>query len=93
MTTTHSSLPGGEGSDAQMVQSLRSVLQQIEELPSLPSVANAVLDHILKQDYNYAKLARLIESDPSLMLKIIQHANLATYSGRSQVTGIGRAHV
>lgn len=91
MTTTHSSLPGGEGSDAQMVQSLRSVLQQIEELPSLPSVANAVLDHILKQDYNYAKLARLIESDPSLMLKIIQHANLATYSGRSQVTGIEQA--
>ncbi|MBU4525601.1 MAG: HDOD domain-containing protein [Desulfomicrobium sp.] len=64
---------------------MRAILQQIEALPSLPAVANTILGHVLNQDFDHAKLARVIETDPALSLKVLEHANSATYITRGQV--------
>ena len=64
---------------------MRAILQQIEALPSLPAVANTILAHVLNKDFDHAKLARVIETDPALSLKVLEHANSATYITRGQV--------
>lgn len=67
---------------------MRAILQQIEALPSLPAVANTILGHVLNQDFDHAKLARVIETDPALSLKVLEHANSATYITRGQVVQV-----
>jgi signal transduction histidine kinase/HD-like signal output (HDOD) protein len=67
---------------------MRAILQQIEALPSLPAVANTILGHVLNQDFDHAKLARVIETDPGLSLKVLEHANSATYITRGQVAQV-----
>lgn len=67
---------------------MRAILQQIEALPSLPAVANTILGHVLNQDFDHAKLARIIETDPALSLKVLEHANSATYITRGQVAQV-----
>lgn len=69
-------------------RSLRAILQQIEALPSLPSVANSILAEVLGQDFEHSRLARIIETDPALTMKILEHANSAVYSGRTQVAQV-----
>lgn len=77
--------------DAPLVteRSLQSILHQLDVLPTLPAVANTVLEHILNRDFDHGPLARIIETDPGLTLKIIEHANSAAYGrGAQQMTQI-----
>jgi signal transduction histidine kinase/HD-like signal output (HDOD) protein/ActR/RegA family two-component response regulator len=67
---------------------VQAILQHIEALPSLPSVANAILTEVLSQDFEHSRLARIIETDPALTLKILEHANSALYSGRTRVVQV-----
>ena len=67
---------------------MRAILQQIEALPSLPAVANTILGYVLNKDFDHAKLARVIETDPALSLKVLEHANSATYITRGQVAQV-----
>ena len=69
-------------------RSLRAILQQIEALPSLPAVANTILGQVLTQDFDHAKLARIIETDPALTVKVLEHANSATYASRGHVAQV-----
>ncbi len=69
-------------------RSLHAILQRIEALPSLPSVANAILEQVLTQDFDHSKLARIIETDQALTVKILDHANSATYITRGMVTQV-----
>jgi len=69
-------------------RSLLAILQQIEALPSLPSVANTILEQVLTQEFEHSKLARIIETDPALTVKILDHANSATYISRGQVSQV-----
>ncbi len=69
-------------------RSLRAILQQIEALPSLPAVANTILGQVLTQDFDHSKLARIIETDPALTVKVLEHANSATYASRGHVAQV-----
>jgi signal transduction histidine kinase/HD-like signal output (HDOD) protein/CheY-like chemotaxis protein len=69
-------------------RSLRAILQQIEALPSLPAVANTILGQVLTQDFDHSKLARIIETDPAMTVKVLEHANSATYVSRGQVAQV-----
>ncbi|MDP3430991.1 MAG: HDOD domain-containing protein, partial [Desulfomicrobium sp.] len=42
----------------------------------------------MNQDFDHAKLARVIETDPALSLKVLEHANSATYITRGQVVQV-----
>ena len=74
-----------------MDRSLRQILHQLDSLPSLPAVANAVLEHVLTADSENAVLARIIETDPSLTLKLLEHANSALYARNGSVTQVIKA--
>jgi len=69
-------------------RSLHAILQRIEALPSLPSVANTILDQVLTQDFDHSRLARIIETDQALTMKILDHANSATYITRGIVSQV-----
>ncbi len=69
-------------------RSLRAILQQIEALPSLPAVANTILGLVLTKDFDHSKLARIIETDPAMTVKVLEHANSATYVSRGQVAQV-----
>jgi signal transduction histidine kinase/HD-like signal output (HDOD) protein/ActR/RegA family two-component response regulator len=69
-------------------RSMLAILQQIEALPSLPAVANTILEQVLNQDFDHSKLARIIETDPALSVKILDHANSGTYASRGQVSQV-----
>ncbi len=83
----HSPSAGTQGS-------LHVILQGIDALPSLPSVANAILEQVLNKDFEHAALARIIETDPALTMKILDHANSAAYARLGQIVqveqGLGR---
>ena len=85
---SHHEPPGPAGKNVPAERSMRAILQQIEALPSLPAVANTILGHVLNQDFDHAKLARVIETDPALSLKVLEHANSATYITRGQVVQV-----
>ncbi len=72
-------------------RSLRRILHQLDALPSLPAVASAVLDHVLRADSDNASLARVIETDPALTLKLLDHANSALYARNGSVTQVSKA--
>lgn len=69
-------------------RSLHAILQQIEALPSLPSVANTILEQVLTPEFSHSTLARIIETDPALTVKILEHANNATYASRGQISQV-----
>jgi Predicted signal transduction protein len=69
-------------------RSMLAILQQIEALPSLPAVANTILEQVLNQDFDHSKLARIIETDPALSVKILDHANSGTYASRGQISQV-----
>lgn len=81
-------LPGKTEAAAGAERSLPAILQRIEALPSLPSVANAILEQVLTQDFDHSRLARVIETDQALTMKILDHANSATYITRGVVTQV-----
>jgi signal transduction histidine kinase/HD-like signal output (HDOD) protein len=85
----HEPVPGHAEKNAAVAErSLRAILQQIEALPSLPAVANTILGHVLNPDFDHSKLARVIETDPALTVKVLEHANSATYASRGQVAQV-----
>jgi hypothetical protein len=58
---------------------VEEVLRRIDELPAPPAVAARVLSLALEDGADFADLARLIESDQSLALKVLRQANSLAY--------------
>jgi signal transduction histidine kinase/HD-like signal output (HDOD) protein/CheY-like chemotaxis protein len=85
----HGPAPGHSEKSASVEErSLRLILQKIEALPSLPAVANTILGQVLTRDFEHSKLARIIETDPAMTVKVLEHANSATYVTRGQVVQV-----
>lgn len=80
-----------EGPVAGTGRSLNLILQRIDALPSLPSVANAILEMVMTRDFEHAALARIIETDPALTIKILDHANSAAYARQGQLGQVEQA--
>jgi signal transduction histidine kinase/HD-like signal output (HDOD) protein/CheY-like chemotaxis protein len=64
---------------------VEEVLRRIDELPAPPAVAARVLSLALEDGADFADLARLIESDQSLALKVLRQANSLAYGLRGKV--------
>ena len=54
---------------------IKGLLKRIEEIPSLPGVALQALEMIMREEVDTDRLARVIESDPALTLKILKLVN------------------
>ena len=68
-------------------------LQYIESLPSLPAVAVTVLSMSLDDDVDLDYLAKLIESDPSISMKILKFANSVAMGSGGTAANIKQAAV
>jgi len=67
------------------------VLRRIDELPAPPAVAARVLSLALEDGADFHDLARLIESDQSLTLKVLRQANSLVYGLRGKVASLEQA--
>jgi HD-like signal output (HDOD) protein len=56
------------------------------KLPSLPEVAYRIRDAISRGDDSSERLARIVNTDPSMATKLIRVANSPIYRGRSEIT-------
>jgi signal transduction histidine kinase/HD-like signal output (HDOD) protein/CheY-like chemotaxis protein len=70
---------------------IKGLLKHIEEMPSLPGVAVRAIEMIMQEDVDTADLARVIESDPALTLKILKLVNAAANSLVRQVSSMQQA--
>jgi len=62
-----------------------------QEFATLPNVATRILRLLENQDIDFRDLAKVIESDPSLTLKIIRVANSPLYASRVEIESVTQA--
>ncbi|HEX9023192.1 MAG TPA: HDOD domain-containing protein, partial [Geobacteraceae bacterium] len=60
-------------------------------LPSPPAIAIKILDTVRRDDFSFKDLARIIETDPALVAKILRVANSSYYSFSRKVGNIETA--
>ncbi len=77
--------------DAAHPPHLKVLVKKIEELPVLPRVAVQALKLSMQDDVELSKLARLVESDPSLTLKVLKLVNRASRNLIQKVTTVQQA--
>jgi len=70
---------------------LFTLVSQINELPSFPQVAYKIISEIDKEETDARKLTEIILFDTSLTLKVINIANSAYYSPRSEIKNVTHA--
>ncbi|WP_462324119.1 HDOD domain-containing protein [Desulfoplanes sp.] len=58
-----------------------NVLHQLDQMPSLPAVAAKILHIVLEDEFSLPELATLVESDPTLTLKVLNTVNNAERGG------------
>ena len=69
------------------------ILQQLDDLPTLPAVAVRVLEVTSNDTSNAHEVVQLIESDPSLTVRLLQLVHRADVGVRGEVTSVERAVV
>jgi putative nucleotidyltransferase with HDIG domain len=71
-----------------------SILEKIlktQEIVTLPVVATKILQLLENENTNTQMIAKLVETDPALSMKIIKVANSAVFAGRTEVSNLGQA--
>ena len=74
-------------------QEMQRVLQSLDDLPTLPAVATQVLSKTLDEDASAEQIARIIETDQSLSIRILKLVNSAANGVATQVSSIRQAIV
>ncbi|MDQ1266866.1 MAG: hypothetical protein QG635_2019 [Bacteroidota bacterium] len=69
---------------------VESILKD-KELIALPSVATHIINMLKGEDIDVRELTRLIQTDPSLTLKLLRVANSPLYATRKQISSIQQA--
>lgn len=69
----------------------RAYSEQRLRLPSLPDVAMQVRDAVANPDFGLADVARVLETDPALCVRLIQVANSPAYRGAQPVQSVQEA--
>jgi len=72
---------------------LESILSKIEELPTLPVVSQRILELMADETASNRDIARLVENDQSLALKIMKLANSAFFGSLTRVDSLEQAMV
>ncbi|TVM16941.1 histidine kinase [Oceanidesulfovibrio indonesiensis] len=75
------------------VQNLHDIASRMDELPSPPPVATQVLSMALGQDLGAKEIARTIEADQALAVKVLQAANSPIYGYPGRVATLEQAVV
>lgn len=76
-----------------MEERLESILNKIEELPTLPAVSQRILELMADENTSNRDIARLVENDQSMALKIMKMANSAFFGSMTRVTTLEQAMV
>lgn len=63
----------------------------IQEFATLPQVTTKVLQYLERDDFTFSELAKLIETDPALSIKLIKVANSPMFATRAEITSIQQA--
>ncbi len=70
---------------------LKMLIKKIDELPVLPGQAVQALKMSMQEDVELAELAKLVESDPSLTLKVLKLVNRASTGLSHKVSTVQQA--
>jgi diguanylate cyclase (GGDEF)-like protein len=73
------------------MSNIQGLISEKIRLPSPPAIAIRILDIVRKDDFSFSDLARIIESDPALVAKILKVANSSYYNFARKVTSIEMA--
>jgi diguanylate cyclase (GGDEF)-like protein len=73
------------------MDSLRELLLDNMKLPSPPNIALRLLETLKRDDFSYSEIAKIIQSDPALAVKVLKAANSDIYSLPDKTTSIERA--
>lgn len=71
----------------------RRKIYAIRDLPTIPAIAQKILAIVDKDDTAADKMAKIIESDQSLTVRILSLANSAYYGRRAQIATVKQAVV
>lgn len=63
------------------------------KLPSLPGVALAMIELLRRDDYRFAELQRLVQSDPAIAGRLVHFANAAIFGRSRPIVSLPRALV
>ena len=72
-------------------QSILAQLDQVRDLPTLPVVMHKLFAAVLDPGADARSIARLIEDDPAIMVRILKVVNSALYGGDAKVQSIQHA--
>jgi len=70
---------------------LKELVEKGVRLPSPPAIAVRILEAVKKDEASFGELARIIQSDPALSVRILKVANSAFYALPSKVDSIQTA--
>jgi len=76
---------------SEQMAALDKLVKRIDEVSSLPDVAMRVMEVVNAPDTDVSDLRQVVESDPSLVTRILRTANSSAYGLSSQVDSIHRA--
>ncbi len=72
------------------MQILEKILKT-QDLATLPVVASKILHLLENENINIQMIARLVESDPALSIKVLRIANSPIFASRVEVTSLSQA--
>jgi HD-like signal output (HDOD) protein len=76
-----------------MEDRLEKILSRIEELPTLPVVSQRILELMADENASNRDIAKLVENDQSLALKIMKIANSAFFGSLTKISSLEQAMV
>lgn len=74
-----------------MEDRLNEILSRIEELPTLPVVSQRILELMTDENASNRDIAKLVENDQSLALKIMRIANSAFFGSLIKISSLEQA--
>lgn len=76
-----------------MEDRFESILNKIEELPTLPVISQRILELMADENASNRDIAKLVENDQSLALKIMKIANSAFFGSLTRISSLEQAMV
>lgn len=71
----------------------KRILSSIKDLPAMPQVAQKAREVVSDPDSDFRDLAKVIETDPAIVTKILKIANSAYYGSVGKVSSVQQASV